>query len=220
MSGDVHETCEALGHDDHATYEDADGRQWVCDRCDGFRIGMATNADGDQVSHLLTASEASTLSAALAVPATPADEPERAKRIAERTQAVNVESVSWAVAHLLRAARSKIGVDAQTEQVADNAFAVLTHLASPSAVPEVPNGDHDPGWEIHEPEDGRFREAAAVPDELGHLRRWKAEALTVLAEWDRVHEALGSPGRLGQSKAAACVAEIAHLLPEETTDDR
>lgn len=74
----------------------------------------------------------------------PDDEPERAKRIAERTQAVNVESVSWAVAHLLRAARSKIGVDAQTEQVADNAFAVLAHLASPPAPPAAPPRD-EPG---------------------------------------------------------------------------
>jgi hypothetical protein len=51
-----------------------DGEVWVRPEGDGFRIGMATNADGDQVSHMLTADEARTLSAALAVPATPDDE--------------------------------------------------------------------------------------------------------------------------------------------------
>lgn len=40
------------------------------------------------------------------------------------------------------------------------------------------------------------------------LLRWKAEAMTVITEWDRVHEALGKPGRLGESMAAASLAEI------------
>lgn len=47
---------------------------------------------------------------------------------------------------------------------------------------------------------------AAVPDregateQLAALQRWKAEAMSVLDGWDRVHEALGSPGTLGQQK--------------------
>lgn len=45
-------------------------------------------------------------------------------------------------------------------------------------------------------------------DELRNLRRWKSEATTVLDTWDKVHEALGSPGLLGEHKSAASLAEI------------
>lgn len=45
-------------------------------------------------------------------------------------------------------------------------------------------------------------------DELARLRQWKAEATAVLDQWDRLHIALGSPGRLGESKAVASLAEI------------
>jgi len=38
-------------------------------------------------------------------------------------------------------------------------------------------------------------------DELVALRRWKAEAMVVLTEWDRLWEDCGSPGPLGGSKA-------------------
>lgn len=38
--------------------------------------------------------------------------------------------------------------------------------------------------------------------ELEQLRRWKAEAMTVLAEWEDVWIAAGRPGDLGRSKAA------------------
>lgn len=48
-----------------------------------------------------------------------------------------------------------------------------------------------------------------LPSEVDRLRKWKREALRVLAEWEKVFEALGSPGELGDSKPAAVLAEIA-----------
>jgi hypothetical protein len=50
-----------------------DGEVWVRPEGEGFRIGMATNADGDQVSHLLTEGEAASLTAALGRRLTPPD---------------------------------------------------------------------------------------------------------------------------------------------------
>ena len=44
--------------------------------------------------------------------------------------------------------------------------------------------------------------------EIAELRAWKESALVVLSEWDRVHEALGSPGPLGMSKATCSLVEI------------
>lgn len=43
------------------------------------------------------------------------------------------------------------------------------------------------------------------------LFRWKAEAKTVLSTWEAVWEALGKPGTLGDSKAAAVLAEVTRL---------
>lgn len=55
-------------------------------------------------------------------------------------------------------------------------------------------------------------------DELARLRSWKAEAMEVLGVWDQVHDALGSPAGLGQSKAAASLAAARHLTtPTEPT---
>lgn len=55
------------------------------------------------------------------------------------------------------------------------------------------------------------RRIAVLEAENERLRRWKAEATEVIAEWEKVHEALGRPGRLGQSKAAASEAEVLSL---------
>jgi hypothetical protein len=38
-------------------------------------------------------------------------------------------------------------------------------------------------------------------NELQQLRRWKAEAIEVLSQWEQVWEAAGRPGPLGGSKA-------------------
>jgi len=55
-------------------------------------------------------------------------------------------------------------------------------------------------------------------DELARLRAWKAEAMELLGMWDQVHDALGSPAGLGQSKAAASLAAARHLTtPTEPT---
>lgn len=53
--------------------------------------------------------------------------------------------------------------------------------------------------------------------ELERLRAWKAEALIVLAEWEKVWEAAGRPGRLGESKATS----VLRLLEDAyfTVDD-
>jgi len=47
--------------------------------------------------------------------------------------------------------------------------------------------------------------------EVEQLREWKDSAMAVLGEWDAVHAALGSPGDLGESKAAAVETEVTRL---------
>ena len=44
--------------------------------------------------------------------------------------------------------------------------------------------------------------------EIERLRSWKAEATEVLGSWEEVWEALGRPGRLGESKAAAVLRAV------------
>lgn len=88
-------------------------------------------------------------------------------------------------------------IAAAARAVAEQAGAVIGTDLDPEA-PER-------GWEIHEPDD-RLR------IELTQLRRWKAEAMTVLGEWDKVHAALGKPGQLGESMALASLAEINPLI--------
>jgi hypothetical protein len=50
--------------------------------------------------------------------------------------------------------------------------------------------------------------AHAAEAEVESLLAWKESAMRVLAEWDLVHDALGRPGRLGDSKAAASLAAV------------
>ena len=54
--------------------------------------------------------------------------------------------------------------------------------------------------------DGSKPEASG--DDLARLAAWKSEAIEVIAAWEQVWDALGRPGRLGQSKAAAALAVI------------
>lgn len=56
----------------------------------------------------------------------------------------------------------------------------------------------------------------AAKGELEQLRAWKAEAMEVLASWEKVWEAAGRPGPLGQSKALA----VALLFIDGGADDR
>jgi hypothetical protein len=51
-------------------------------------------------------------------------------------------------------------------------------------------------------------EHRAATDELQRLRAWKAEAIEVIGSWEQVWEALGRPGRLGESKAAAVLRAV------------
>lgn len=46
------------------------------------------------------------------------------------------------------------------------------------------------------------------------LRAWKAEALAVIGQWEQAWEALGRPGRLGESKADATVRTFRQLREE------
>jgi hypothetical protein len=65
--------------------------------------------------------------------------------------------------------------------------------------------------------------AKAALDELDRLRWWKAEALTVLAEWERVWETAGRPGALGSSKAESVRVLLQHCplgAPEPLGGDR
>lgn len=48
----------------------------------------------------------------------------------------------------------------------------------------------------------------AAANEIEALRAWKAEATEVIGSWEQVWEALGRPGRLGESKAAAVLRAV------------
>jgi hypothetical protein len=61
-------------------------------------------------------------------------------------------------------------------------------------------------------------ESLVLP-ELAFLRRWRAEAIEVLNEWEQVWEAAGRPGPLGSSKARAVGALFAST-PENTAGPR
>ena len=47
--------------------------------------------------------------------------------------------------------------------------------------------------------------------EIQRLKRWKAEALQVLNQWDEAWQAAGCPGQLGESIPMATAAEISRL---------
>lgn len=43
------------------------------------------------------------------------------------------------------------------------------------------------------------------------LKAWKESAMSVMAEWDKVYEALGRPGFIGSSMAASSLDEVKQL---------
>ena len=51
-------------------------------------------------------------------------------------------------------------------------------------------------------------------DEIERLRRWRAEAITVIGDWEAVWEAAGRPGVLGQSKSLGLLGELGRLDDE------
>lgn len=69
------------------------------------------------------------------------------------------------------------------------------------------------GGRFSQPVEGEARSGVThrAEWEATNLRRWKAEATEVLSNWDKVFEALGRPGRLGESQAAASLAEVQRL---------
>jgi hypothetical protein len=57
------------------------------------------------------------------------------------------------------------------------------------------------------------REAYAdcIREKVEPLEEWKESAIKVMGEWGKVHEALGKPGKLGESMADASLAEVVRL---------
>jgi hypothetical protein len=69
--------------------------------------------------------------------------------------------------------------------------------------------DDYPAITVHSRWDGQEgKECADALKEIDYLRRWQLEATAVLAEWERVWEAAGRPGQLGQSKAAGLLEAL------------
>lgn len=66
-------------------------------------------------------------------------------------------------------------------------------------------------WPAEAPQNRAIRDAIA---EIEQLRRWKAEAMEVLAGWDAVWRDAGSPGELGQYRSTAVRQEIRRLHRE------
>lgn len=60
---------------------------------------------------------------------------------------------------------------------------------------------------------------AELEAEIERLRGWKESAMSVMAEWDAVFEALGRPGPLGGSKATSALAEVERLRAESGGGD-
>jgi len=63
----------------------------------------------------------------------------------------------------------------------------------------------------HLPDPSEPTLVSRLADALEAAQDWKAQAMTVLSEWEATYEAAGSPGRLGQSKAVALREEIERL---------
>lgn len=57
-------------------------------------------------------------------------------------------------------------------------------------------------------------ETVELTAEVERLRQWKESAMLVLAEWNRVWEALGKPGPLGSSNAVESKREVERLRAE------
>lgn len=58
-------------------------------------------------------------------------------------------------------------------------------------------------------------ELSASAMEIARLRRWKNEAMAVMAEWNEVWVALGKPGQIGDSIPAVCKKEAERLRHTE-----
>lgn len=83
-----------------------------------------------------------------------------------------------------------------------NARKTFPHLAGMQEPPE-------PHSYIDSLRVNQVHEAGKALDEIDNLRRWKAEAMEALAEWDKVADLF--PPRLGASKPRVVMDEIARL---------
>ena len=72
-------------------------------------------------------------------------------------------------------------------------------------------------WQLHETSGNiktvhkRQAFATCIRDEVEPLEAWKESEIKVMGEWDKVWTALGNPGKLGESTAAASLAEVKRL---------
>lgn len=53
--------------------------------------------------------------------------------------------------------------------------------------------------------------ATCIREQVEPLEAWKESAIKELGRWDKVHEALGKPGKLGESMAEASLLEVQKL---------
>ena len=93
--------------------------------------------------------------------------------------------------HRLRVARATVPKDGPTDRILAQA--------------------HDELERLHALTEG---DPTSIYAEAADLRAWKESATTVLAEWDRVFDALGQPGPLGGSKAANALTEVERRTAE------
>lgn len=69
-------------------------------------------------------------------------------------------------------------------------------------------------WRLCQYHDGLNDGLAMRATELLQLRAWKREAMAVLGAWEKVWEALGSPGPLGGLKSTNALTEAQRLTAE------
>ena len=69
----------------------------------------------------------------------------------------------------------------------------------------------------------RYIPLTLTSEDVDRLVQWKKEAMQVLAEWERVWVAAGSPGTLGQSKAVAVlnfINDLSTATPRKETKNQ
>jgi hypothetical protein len=79
--------------------------------------------------------------------------------------------------------------------------------------------DHKPVIWLSTEQADSFSNCESLISDCASLVRWKDEALEVLNEWEKVYEALGSPGALGASKALSALAEVQRVTEPEQLPD-
>ena len=65
----------------------------------------------------------------------------------------------------------------------------------------------------------RLNHLLDIIKERESLMRWKAEATEVIESWERVYEALGDPGELGQRRSDAALSEVLRMKAAQGLED-